>query len=181
MPINNGQESVGLQPGAAGAASLSGYAREGVDAFAAAHPWVGAKVGDLQQRPDAGFVQEFEHATVYFKVDDLQEAHEVHGAIRDLYRQLRGPDGFLGYPTTDETPTPDGQGRFNHFQGGSIYWHPALGAFEVHGAIHALWARLGWEAFGYPITNETGTPDGIGRFNHFRAFRPGGGTADASI
>ena len=43
--------------------------------------------------------------------------------------------GFLHYPVTDETGTPDGVGRFNHFEGGSIYWTPGTGAKEVHGAI----------------------------------------------
>lgn len=28
---------------------------------------------------------------------------------------------------------------------GSIYWHPEVGAFEVHGAIRSRWAKLGWE------------------------------------
>jgi hypothetical protein len=56
-----------------------------------------------------------------------------------------------------------------------------MGAFEVHGAIHAKWALLGYEGFGYPMIDETGTPDGLGRFNHFRAFLRDGTTADASI
>src|SRR5436853_722022 len=48
--------------------------------------------------------------------------HQVCGAIRAKYVALGGPGGFLGYPTTDETPTPDGVGRFNHFANdGSIY------------------------------------------------------------
>jgi hypothetical protein len=63
----------------------------------------------------------------------------------------------LGFPKTDETKTPDGQGRYNHFQGGSIYWHPILGAWEVHGDIRDRWASLGWEQsyLGYPTQNES--------------------------
>lgn len=97
-------------------------------------------------------------------------AFEIHGAIKDRWAELGWERGFLGYPTTDETPTPDGRGRFNHFQGGSIYWHPDTGAFEVHGEIRRRWAELGWERsfLGYPITNETATPDGVGRYNHFQ-------------
>ena len=97
-------------------------------------------------------------------------AHEVHGAIRGLWAQLGWERSFLGYPLTNETATPDGTGRFNHFQGGSIYWTPATGAHEVHGAIRGLWAQLGWERsfLGYPTTDETTTPDGVGRFNHFQ-------------
>src|SRR5674536_378828 len=66
--------------------------------------------------------------------------------------------------------TPDGVGRYNHFsKGGSIYWTAATGAHEVHGNIRAEWAATGWETgpTGYPVTDELGTPDGVGRFNHF--------------
>jgi uncharacterized protein with LGFP repeats len=45
----------------------------------------------------------------------------VIGAIRDKWLALGGPSSFLGQPLTDELGTPDGVGRFNHFQGGSIY------------------------------------------------------------
>ena len=49
------------------------------------------------------------------------------------------------YPVNDETATPGGGvGRYNHFQCGSIYWKPATGAHEVHGAIRNLWAGMGW-------------------------------------
>ena len=61
-------------------------------------------------------------------------------------------------------------GRFNHFQGGSIYWHPDTGAHEVHGAIRDKWEELGWErsALGYPTTDERPMPDGVGRFSDFQ-------------
>ena len=97
-------------------------------------------------------------------------AHEIHGAIRGLWSSLGWERSFLGYPATDESVTPDGIGRYNHFQGGSIYWTPLTGAREVHGAIRGLWSQLGWERsfLGYPLTNETATPDGGGRYNHFQ-------------
>ena len=77
---------------------------------------------------------------------------------------------MLGYPLTDETTTPDGVGRYNHFQSGSIYWTPSTGAHEVHGAIRGLWASLGWERswLGYPISSELTTPDGVGRYSLFQ-------------
>jgi len=53
------------------------------------------------------------------------------------------------------------------FRAGSIYCSPLTNAHEVHGAIRDKWAALGWERFGYPSTDELGTPDGIARFNHF--------------
>jgi glucose/arabinose dehydrogenase len=101
---------------------------------------------------------------------------EVHGSILGTFLAHGGHDAF-GAPTTDETRTPDGTGRYNHFAGGaisgglaSIYWTPSTGAHAVYGQIRIVWARYGYErGLGYPTTDELGTPDGIGRFNHFSA------------
>ena len=92
----------------------------------------------------------------------------VIGAIRDKWVALGSTQSFLGQPFTDELTTPDGTGRYNHFQGGSIFWTPRTGAHEVHGQIRDKWAALGWERsfLGYPLTDELGTPDRVGRFNH---------------
>jgi L,D-peptidoglycan transpeptidase YkuD (ErfK/YbiS/YcfS/YnhG family) len=97
-------------------------------------------------------------------------SHVVQGAILDTYRGLGGPAGHLAYPTTDELGTPRVYGRFNHFQGGSIYWSPSSGAHEVWGGILYRWSTLGWENsfLGFPTTNELGTPNGVGRYNHFQ-------------
>lgn len=99
-------------------------------------------------------------------------AHSIQGAIRAKWASLGWERGTLGYPTTDELTTPDGIGKYNHFNGSggsSIYFTPNTGAHSVQGAIHAKWAQLGWEAgpLGYPTTDETSTPDGKGRYNHF--------------
>jgi len=94
---------------------------------------------------------------------------EVHGAILDVYLFFGGPGSFLGFPVTSETATPDGTGRYNHFQGGSVYWSWSTGAHEVHGAIRDFWAGSGWERgpLGYPVTSELPTPDG-GRVSGFQ-------------
>jgi hypothetical protein len=91
-------------------------------------------------------------------------------AIDQKYAALGGASGFLGASKSAETTCPDGVGHFRHYAFGSIYWHPDVGAFEVHGTIRSRWAKLGWERsfLGYPITDETKTPDTIGRFNHFQ-------------
>ena len=96
--------------------------------------------------------------------------HEVKGAILSSYRALGGPAGRLSYPTTDELATPRVYGRFNHFQGGSIYWSPSTGAHAVWGSILGRWKALGWEQgfLGFPATGELATPNGVGRFNHFQ-------------
>jgi hypothetical protein len=125
-----------------------------------------------EQSIAGGLEQDYSQGSIYWS--QSTGAHEVHGSIWGHYKALGGPSSILGFPTTDETGTPDGVGRFNHFAGppgwgGSIYWTPSTGAHEVHGAIRAKWASLGWETsfLGYPTTDETRTPDGVGRFNHF--------------
>jgi uncharacterized protein with LGFP repeats len=97
-------------------------------------------------------------------------AHAVYGRIGQKWTGLGRESGFLGYPVTDETGTPDNHGRYNHFQHGSIYWTPESDAHEIHGLIREKWASLGWERsfLKYPITDETSTPDGRGRYNHFQ-------------
>jgi uncharacterized protein with LGFP repeats/glucose/arabinose dehydrogenase len=98
-------------------------------------------------------------------------AHAIYGEIRKKWAAL-GYGQTLGYPTNDEDGTPDGVGRFNHFikgtNVGSIYYTPATGAHGIYGEIRKKWAALGYErGLGYPTNDEDGTPDGIGRFNHF--------------
>lgn len=90
-------------------------------------------------------------------------AHEVHGAILERWMELGREAGF-GFPLTDETSTPDGRGRFNHFTGGSIYWTPETGAVEIVGAMKSRWASAGWEqsSLGYPVAPEfIPPPDGV--------------------
>jgi hypothetical protein len=92
------------------------------------------------------------------------------GDIDTRYQAFGGCGGFLGPALTDEKTAPDGVGKYNVFVGGSIYWSPSTGAFEVHGAIRDKWRDLNWEAgpLGYPISNETKTPDNVGRFSVFQ-------------
>lgn len=54
-------------------------------------------------------------------------AGNVGGRIRDKRGDLGWENAALGYPVTDELTTPDGKGKYNHFQNGSIYYSPAGG------------------------------------------------------
>jgi uncharacterized protein with LGFP repeats len=100
---------------------------------------------------------------------------DVIGAIRQKWLALGG-ESFFGPALDVERPTFDGIGRAQPFGGGGIIsWHPALGAFAVWGQIGSKWQSLGRERYGYPVTDESACPDGIGRFNHFRSMQfPGG-------
>ena len=69
----------------------------------------------------------------------------------------------MGLPTTSETATADGIGRYNDLaaKGYSIYWSPATVA-EVHGAIGQRWRSLGAERsrLRYPTRDEYAVPGG---------------------
>ncbi|MFG2873720.1 FG-GAP-like repeat-containing protein [Streptomyces sp. NPDC048337] len=100
----------------------------------------------------------------------------VWGAIRAKWNALGAEKGIIGYPTSDETATFDGTGRFSTFYSpsggkGGIYWSSDTGAWSVHGSVYNKYASLGGPAspLGYPITDETNVGDGsVARFNHFR-------------
>ena len=92
--------------------------------------------------------------------------------IDDKYRSLGGPRSFLGSPFdagagTEEQAT--GKGRIRDYENGSILWSPQTGAHEVHGDIRVKWAqhRGTRGILGFPTSDEMGTPDGRGRYNHF--------------
>jgi len=127
-------------------------------------PWVGnpkdeGAGSDEGPLPDGrGRVRDFDHASIYWTPE--HGAFEVHGDIRVHWAGLGGHRSFLGYPVTDELGCPDGVGRFNHFEFGSIYWTPRTGAWEVHGGIRELWAGMGWETgwLRYPTSDEHDTP-----------------------
>ena len=95
-------------------------------------------------------------------------AFQVYGEIAVKWNALGAAGGFLGAPLNDETGTPDGVGRYNHFENGSIYWTPQTGAHEVHGLIRDKWASMSWERgkLKYPISDEF--QDGAYRRTNFQ-------------
>lgn len=130
---------------------------------------VGRPVTDERPLRVGGAFSEFERGSIYWS--PRTGAREVRGAVRDTWAAEGWEAGPLGFPITHETGTPVGPGRYNHFQHGSIYYSPQTGAHAVRGAIRDRWAALGWEqsAVGYPTTSERGTPDRVGRYNHFQS------------
>lgn len=136
--------------------------------YTSADGLLGAATSGETVAPDGvGHFQAFTGGSIYWTPSTC--AFEVHGPIFNKWGSLGWEKSVEGYPVTDQTVTPDGIGRYNHFQSGSIYWTPLTGAYEVHGAIRAKWSSLGRELspLGYPITDETEEVNGSGRFNLF--------------
>jgi uncharacterized protein with LGFP repeats len=86
----------------------------------------GAGSAEMDLGDGRGRARDYQNGSIYWTPQT--GAHEVHGAIRVKWAQLGGHRSFLGYPVTDETGTPDGRGRFNHFEHGSIYCRPPVPA-----------------------------------------------------
>jgi L,D-peptidoglycan transpeptidase YkuD (ErfK/YbiS/YcfS/YnhG family) len=115
-----------------------------------------------------GRFNHFQNGSVYWT--PTTGAHSIVGAIRDRWGQLGWENSVLGFPRADELSTPNNQGRYSLFEGGSIYWSPATAAHAIYGSIRDRWSQLGWEAsvLRFPTTDELPTPNGRGRFNHFQ-------------
>lgn len=102
-----------------------------------------------------GRFNHFEGGSIYWKSGD-PEAHVIQGRIRDASQNQDWEAGPLRFSITDEITTPNNDGKYNHFDGGSIYWSPGTGAHIFKGHIRSYWAKLGWERsrIGFPTSNE---------------------------
>ncbi|MBK4173889.1 hypothetical protein GWO60_04830 [Corynebacterium macginleyi] len=90
-----------------------------------------------------GKAQDFETGTAYWSPE--HGAHVLYGRIGARYAEIGGPTSWLGFPKSDEIGTPDGKGRFVHFEKGSIYWSPETGAWEITGDMFKKWGEKGYE------------------------------------
>jgi hypothetical protein len=114
----------------------------------------GAPISNIESLGSGNYLQHYQGVDIYFS--NKTNAHEVQGDIRAKYNAIGGANSVLGMPLTDEQGTPDGIGRFNHFENGSIYWTPNTGPMMLHTALRNLWASQGWERgfFGYPVADQ---------------------------
>jgi uncharacterized protein with LGFP repeats len=126
-----------------------------------------------------GCYQAFQGGTVHYAPG--LGAYASWGAIRDTWAALGYENGKLGYPVSNEICGLAKSGCYQAFQGGSIHYAPATGAYATWGAIRTVWAGLGYEngKLGYPTSNETCGLAGGGCIQTFQtggiAYAPGVG------
>jgi len=137
-----------------------------IGATAAANGWIGDCITP-EYSVAGGLAQDFRNGRIYFTSGT--GAQPVAGRIAGAYMNTGAAAGPLGFPRTPELGTPDGRGRFNHFQNGSIYWTPQTGAHPVSGDILTEWSAQGWEGgpLGYPTADEIATPGKPGKVQGF--------------
>ena len=116
---------------------------------------------------DDGRAQDFSGGTAYWSPDS--GAHALYGRINARYAEMGGPTSWLGFPTTGEKTTPDGVGRFVHFENGSIYWTPSTGAHAITKSMMKPWGANGYETgdLKYPIAPVVNI-DGGGQYQFFQ-------------
>lgn len=91
-------------------------------------PFVDIPVGDEQGTFFSWVSSQGVLVTIYDR-PGAEATFEVHGAILDSYVAQGGPQGFLGYPVSDEKDDVVGTavlGRVSDFERGSIGVHPWL-------------------------------------------------------
>ena len=144
-----------------GAHEIHGAIRERWAALGWEQSPLGYPTSDEKTASDgAGKYQEFQKGVIYWH--PRTGAYPVSGAVLEKWRAANAERGQLGYPTTAEAATERGGGRFQHFQDGSIFWHPHTGSRIVTGAIRDHWAKLGWEQgwLGFPTSEARAVADG---------------------
>jgi uncharacterized protein with LGFP repeats len=95
----------------------------------------------------------FGGGTVYWS--QKTGAHAVRGKLLKLYESLKGPSGWLGFPTEDQRRVRGIAGaEFVHFQHGCIVWSASSGAHAMSGDIYKHFlANGGFSAYGLPLAD----------------------------
>ncbi|OZD06518.1 hypothetical protein CH275_09880 [Rhodococcus sp. 06-235-1A] len=114
--------------------------------------------------------QEFQGGAIYVAFQNAVGS-AIGGVIRDKWNSAGGYAGPLGYPSSDELPVNKNNGRYNNFVNGTITWSQPTGARLLFGAVRDVWARDGREDghFGYPLSDELVSSDGIGHWVRFES------------
>ncbi|MBX6390968.1 MAG: glycoside hydrolase [Frankia sp.] len=104
--------------------------------------------------------QPFANGLMFWSVET--GTRQLHGAIARKYLAMGGSNSSLGRPIEDVSWATAPDALQAVFEGGRIYWHPALGAYKVHGEILKRYLALGGSGswLGLPISDEYDVPGG---------------------
>jgi uncharacterized protein with LGFP repeats len=141
---------------ATGAHAVTGGIRARWAALGFDAGYLGLPVSDMQcGLRDGGCLQSFQGGVLAWSPSSGVMA--TNGVIQAGWVASGRESGALGYPVTEMGCGFVGGGCGQQFQGGSIYWSPASGAFPVlNGPIRDHWMAQGWEAG--PLGYATGWP-----------------------
>ncbi|WP_312977298.1 hypothetical protein [Corynebacterium sp.] len=150
---------------------VCGKIREKYDAIGGPTSFLTWPRSDEMGVPDGqGRRNEFVNGFIYWHPST--GAHPITTHFSTAYDRNGWEAGRLGYPTSDEFATPNGNGRKQEFQNGAIYGSLA-GLAAVEGLIYDKYVSLGASdgMMGFPITDEQAGVDSIGRYSTFTGGR----------
>jgi len=131
--------------------------------------YMGFPLTDTLPTGEGGEVCYFERGMIVVRANG--NAMVMYGYCYQSYRSHADVKGALGLPASDQRAAANG-GYAVACDQADIYWHPASGAFEVHGAILQKYRSMGAESsfLGYPTSDELPVAKGsqaIGAVSHF--------------
>jgi L,D-peptidoglycan transpeptidase YkuD (ErfK/YbiS/YcfS/YnhG family) len=107
---------------------------------------------------DGGCYQVFSKGNIYWS--PASWAHLVTGIYYTRWVGMGGLKGVMGYPVSGLTCGQPASGCLQTFQGATVHWSPASGAWVTKGAIRGKYLSVGGarSGLGYPTTNEKCVP-----------------------
>ena len=120
---------------------------------------LGAKQGSQFAIGKDGAGQDFAGGKIFYS--PATGANVVSGQVLKKYESVGGPEGDLGFPTSNEADgglkTGSRVSTFSAKDEPVIFWTPDYGAFIVRGAMNAAWSKLGGAAgsLGPPVADQT--------------------------
>ena len=120
---------------------------------------LGAKQGSQYAIGKDGAGQGFAGGKIFYS--PATGANVVSGQVLKKYESVGGPEGDLGFPTSNEADgglkTGSRVSTFSAEDEPVIFWTPDYGAFIVRGAMNAAWSKLGGAAgaLGPPVADQT--------------------------
>ena len=142
--------------------SMAATAAKAIESVASTTTSLGsATSGVICGLRDGGCYQSFQSGSIHYAPGT--GAYATLAGIHTAWGALGYENGKLGYPTTNEICGLASGGCYQGFQGGTIHFTTATGAYATWGGIRTAWGALGYERgkLGYPTTNEIcGLPDG---------------------
>ena len=119
---------------------------------------IGTPIGPIHQAGYGGYFQDFQNGRIYSH--HAVGTFEVHGGILKKFLTRNGIDvnaqfqrRELGFPTSDEVFTPEGN-PINSFEWGEIIFFPSTdGGVSISGDIYKSWRSGYFPTYGYPLTS----------------------------
>ncbi|MFJ7168376.1 FG-GAP-like repeat-containing protein [Streptomyces globosus] len=101
-------------------------------------------------------------------------AWSIQGGIRQKWSLMNREAGVMGYPTSDETPTPNTTGWVSTFSKdgakGAIYFSWATSAQSVRGAIYESFLKHGgFATYGFPVGDQAPLGPKAGEHQNFKS------------